>query len=142
MAPTLEHSPGRIAAATRAPTTAGHVLMLVLALGACGRSPVHEYPDSPSVDAEVYAHGFCSFKCYRLDQCDLTGGIPKQTCEQTCIDEALETLPDDPCWAEQIELRRCIVREAACDGVEDEELPSGSEAECEHRAEQLEACGS
>lgn len=115
-------------------------LALASALLACGRGPVHLPIEGPTVDAEIYALGFCSFKCYRLDQCGLTGGVPKQTCEQTCIDDALDTLPDDPCWAEQIELRRCIVRETACEGVEDEELPSGSEAVCEHRQQELTAC--
>lgn len=118
-------------------------LALTSTLLGCGRGPVDLPTRGPTVDAEVYAHGFCSFKCYRLDECGLTGSISNQTCEQTCIDDALEIPPgDDPCWAEQIELRRCIVRETTCEGVEDEELPAGFELACEHRAEQLEACGS
>lgn len=108
--------------------------------GSCGRGPVDLPTDGPGVRGDIYALGFCSLKCYRLDQCSLTGGIPKQTCEQTCIDDALETLPDDPCWAEQIELRRCIVRETACDGVEDEELPAESEDLCEHRQRVIDEC--
>ena len=107
---------------------------------ACLRDPIRDLDDSPTVDAGIYALGFCSHKCYRLDQCDLTGGIPKQTCERSCVDEALQIFPSDPCWAEQIEVRRCIVRETTCDGVEDEELPSGSETVCDHRQQELDAC--
>lgn len=115
---------------------------LALALLACGRGPVDLPLTGPTVPADIYAFGFCSLKCWRLDECDLTGGIPKQTCEQTCVDEALETLPGDPCWAEQIELRRCLVRETTCDGVADEELPAGAEAVCDHRERELDACAS
>jgi hypothetical protein len=115
------------------------VVALASALLACGRTPIVLPDEGPTVDAEIYALGFCSLKCYRLDQCDLTAGIPKEACEQTCIDDALDTLPDDPCWAAQIELRRCWVREAACDGVADEELPAGSDA-CDHRQLLLDAC--
>lgn len=120
-------------------STTALAVALAWALSACGRTPIVLPDDGPTVDAEIYAFGFCSLKCYRLDQCDLTGGVPKETCEQTCIDDALVTLPDDPCWAEQIELRRCWVRETACDGVDDEELPAGSDA-CEHREQELDAC--
>ncbi len=115
-------------------------LALASALASCGRTPIDLPNPGPTVDAWVYALGLCSFKCYRLAQCDLTMGIPKETCEETCIDDALESLPDDPCWAEQIEVRRCWVREAECDGVADEELPAGSPA-CERREQQLDACG-
>lgn len=116
------------------------VTACVAGLGSCGRGPVDLPSDGPGVRGDIYALGFCSLKCYRLDQCGLTGGIPKATCEQTCVDDALETLPDDPCWAEQIELRRCIVRETACDRIEDEELPAGSEDLCEHRQHELDEC--
>ena len=125
-------------------STLGPALAMALAaaLLACGRTPVQLPDEGPTVDANIYALGLCSFKCWRLDQCDLTGGVPQQTCEQTCIDDALETLPDDPCWAEQIEVRRCLVREAACEGVDDEELAPGSEAVCDHRRQLLDACDS
>jgi hypothetical protein len=116
-------------------------LVLAATLVSCGRGPVYLPFDGPTVDADVYALGFCSLKCYRLDQCGLAGGTSKEACEQTCVDEALETLPGDPCWAEQIELRRCVVRETTCDGVADEELPAGSEAVCAHRQRELDACG-
>jgi hypothetical protein len=116
------------------------IVALASALLACGRTPIVLPDEGPTVDGWIYALGFCSFKCYRLDQCDLADE-PKETCEATCIDDALDTLPDDPCWAEQIELRRCLVREAACDGVDDEELPTGSDA-CEHRQQDLDACES
>jgi hypothetical protein len=125
-------------------STLGPALALALtaALLACGRTPIILPDEGPTVDAEIYALGFCSFKCWRLDQCDLTGGVPKETCEHTCIDDALATLPGDACWAEQIEVRRCLVREAACEGVDDEELPAGAEAVCDHRQQQLDACDS
>lgn len=112
---------------------------LASALLACGRTPIVLPDEGPTVDPWIYALGLCSLKCYRLDQCGLAVE-PKETCEAECIDEALETLPDDPCWAKQIEVRRCWVRRAECDGVADEELPAGSEAVCEHREEELDAC--
>lgn len=117
------------------------VLAMVLAptLLACGRTPIILPNEGPTVDPWIYALGFCSFKCYRLEQCGLAVE-PRDACETTCIDDALETLPDDPCWAEQIEVRRCWVRNADCDGVVDEELPAGSEAVCEHREQVLDAC--
>lgn len=110
------------------------------ALLACGRTPITLPDETPTVDPYIYALGFCSLKCYRLDQCALATQS-KDACEDACIDDALETLPDDPCWAEQIELRRCSVREAECDGVADEVLPAGSNA-CDHRQQQLDACDS
>lgn len=128
---------------SRYPPTSRAALAASAWLGlACGRGPVDLPIAGPTVGAEIYALGFCSLKCYRLDECGLTGGISKETCEQTCVDDALETVPTDRCWAEQIELRRCVVRETSCEGVEDEELPAGSEGLCVHRQQQLDACGS
>jgi hypothetical protein len=118
------------------------LVALASAPAACGRTPPDLPERGPTVDGWIYAYGLCSFKCHRLDECGLAGDSSQQACEDACIDEALDTLPDDPCWAEQIELRRCIVRETTCDGVEDEELTSGLEAACEHREQELEACAS
>lgn len=127
---------------SESPSTAALAVALASALSACGRTPIDLPERSPTVDAEIYALGFCSFKCYRLDQCGLAGGVSTEACEQTCIADALESLPEDPCWAEQIEVRRCWVREAACDGVEDEVLSADWETACEHREQELDACES
>ncbi len=88
----------------------------------------------------IYAYGFCSHKCYRLDECGLAVES-KDACERACIDEALETLDSDPCWAQQMELRRRFVLEAQCDGVDDEELPAGAAAVCDEREGELLECG-
>jgi len=109
---------------------------------ACGRTPIDLPNDGPTVGAEIYALGFCSLKCYRIDQCGLAGGVPKETCQQECIDDALRVLPVDPCWAEWIEVRRCWVRETDCDGLEDEELPANADFVCDRRERELDACES
>jgi len=114
--------------------------MLLLASGSCGRSPVHLVDEGPTIDPWIYALGVCSLKCYRLDQCGLATES-QEVCEAECIDDALELLPDDPCWSEQLELRRCSIRETECSGVADEELPAGSDA-CDHREQDLAACSS
>lgn len=107
-------------------------VVLVLSF-ACGRSPVELSDDGPAVDPLVYALGFCSMKCWRLDACRL-GNIPTRECEQVCIDDAVEPLPDDPCWAEWMELRCCRVLETACEGVADERLVGDLEGICEDPA--------
>lgn len=115
-------------------------LAMALACGllTCGRTPIVLPHEGPTVDAHIYALGFCSLKCYRLEQCGLADE-PRQTCENACIEDAVESVPNDPCWAEWIEVRRCWVRRAECDGVGDEELPVGSTL-CEHREQELDAC--
>lgn len=67
-------------------------------------------------------------------------GIPHHDCEAACVDEALAELPDDPCWAEAIELRRCLVRGSACEDVPEETAPAGPGTTCEPTAADLDAC--
>lgn len=112
------------------------------ALAACGRTPPELLERGPTVDGWIYAYGFCSFKCYRLDECGLAGDVSQEACEDACIDDALETLADDPCWAQWIELRRCHVRRTDCEHVEAEEPTPSADAMCERRAEELDACES
>ena len=116
------------------------VAALLLPLLACGRSPIDPPDQGPTVDATIYALGFCSLKCWRLEECGLADGATQDDCEDSCIDDALDALPGDPCWAEWIELRRCRVLEATCTGVEDEELPVDAQQACDERQQQLEAC--
>lgn len=107
---------------------------------ACSRGPIQPEPDGPTVDAELYATGFCSLKCYRLAQCGLADEADHEACEDACIDDAVESLPGDPCWAEWIEARRCRVRETTCDGVADENPPDPPVSLCEHRESLLDQC--
>jgi hypothetical protein len=110
----------------------------------CHRGPL-EPDDGLTVDAEVYAFGFCALRCFRLDECGFEGGTPygepAGLCEEECVDELLETVRDDPCWSEEVELRRCIVDEVECDGLPDEDLPLGAGSPCEDDAATLDACG-
>jgi hypothetical protein len=110
------------------------------ALAACGRTPPDLRDRGPTVDGWIYAYGFCSFKCHRLEQCGLAGEVSRDACETACIDDALETLSGDPCWAQWIELRRCHVRRTDCEDVEAEAPTPSARAQCERRAEELDAC--
>ncbi len=115
------------------------VTSLSLFLAACQRAPLEPNDDGPTIDARGYAHGFCSLKCYRLAECGLDEASTP-SCADECVDEAVNALPLDPCWAEWIELRRCSVLNASCDGIADEMLPAGSETICERREQGLGAC--
>jgi hypothetical protein len=121
-------------------TTVSIMVTSLLHLAACGRSPIDEPDRGPTVDAMVYALGFCSLECWRIEQCGLESTTSTEECEDACIDDALDALPGDPSWAEWIELRRCRVLEATCDGVGDEQLPPGAEAVCDLRQQRLDAC--
>ena len=115
---------------------------LAIHSAACGRSPPGEPDRGPTVDGAIYALGFCSLKCWRLEQCGLADPSAQDDCEAACVDDALDTLPDDPCWAEWIELRRCRVLEATCAGVDDEELPADMDDICDERQQRLDTCES
>ena len=107
---------------------------------ACARGPVGEEADEgPTIDAEHYVGGFCSFKCWRLEECGGSESAAPEDCEAPCVEDALEALPEDPCWADGVEVRRCAVRYAECPDVRDETLPAGSDA-CDPKLERLEAC--
>ncbi len=88
----------------------------------------------------IYAHGFCSLKCYRMAECGLTEKSDTPACEDECTDDAVDALPSDPCWAEWIESRRCAVLNASCEGVDEEVVAGESEASCEGREQDLMAC--
>ena len=117
------------------------LVLAVLALGAaCARGPIGEEADEgPTIDAELYASGFCSFKCWRLQECGGSEGAAPEVCEAPCVEDALEALPEDPCWADAIEVRRCAVRYAECPDIHDETLPAGSDA-CDPKLERLDGC--
>jgi hypothetical protein len=111
----------------------GMGLALAVLVG-CHRGPL-EPDEALTVDAEVYAFGFCALRCFRLDECGFEGGTPygepAGLCEEECVDELLETVRDDPCWSEEVE----------CDGLPDEDLPLGAGSPCEDDAATLDACG-
>src|SRR5687768_14809753 len=115
--------------------------VLLTLLVACGPGPImDEGDDGPTVDANVYAQGFCSLRCWRLGECGLAAGVPAQECEMDCVDEALAQLAEDPCWAECIEQRRCLVRWSACEEVLEEDAPTGPGTPCEEQTDDLDAC--
>ena len=118
----------------RALVTAAAATLLL----ACHRDPIQPADDRLTVDATVYARGLCSLKCYRLTECP--EHAPAADCEQGCIDEALENLAGDPCWAEWIEVRRCGVRWSQCAEVPDETIPADAPESCAARVEQLAQC--
>ena len=111
-------------------------LLTFLAL-ACHRQLGEPEDERLTVDAEVVARGLCSLKCYRLGECGLA---PDDSCEDTCVEEALDALPGDPCWTQWIEVRRCGVRWATCDGVADETIPPSAESTCAPKLDRLAQC--
>ena len=118
------------------------LVLLVVALAvpsACSRGPITPEDEGPFVDAELYARGFCAQRCYRLDECGLPGAEDREQCKLECTEDALTTLETDACWEAQIELRRCIVVEATCEFVEDEDMPVEG-TRCEARQAELDAC--
>lgn len=114
---------------------------VALLLAACTRGPIDDPGDEgPTVDADIYARGFCSLRCWRLEECGLDEGVAHEQCEEACVDDAVAALPDDPCWAEAIELRRCVVRWSACGDVPEESAPVGPGTTCAPQADALDAC--
>jgi hypothetical protein len=109
------------------------------ALLGCTRDPISPDDEGPFVDAERYARGLCAQRCYRLDECDLQGAEDREQCKVECTDDALTTLESDPCWEAQLELRRCIMVEATCEFVADEDLPVAG-TRCEARELDLRMC--
>ena len=108
---------------------------------ACSRGPIEPDDDRLRVDAETYARGLCSLKCYRVEECGLASQTAEE-CKAECVDEALETVAGDPCWAQWIEERRCHVEKSSCENVLDESPGPAAEAACERRSEQLSSCES
>ena len=114
------------------------LMVLLLLPAACGRTPIDVQEQASLVDPWVYALGLCSLKCFRLEECGVATQSKVQ-CEDACIEEALFT-PDDGCWSEWIEARRCRVRYAECRDVEDEELGAGLAGLCSERQAELDVC--
>ena len=105
----------------------------------CTRDPISEEEDGPVIDARPYAEGYCSLRCYRVEECGLEPEVSREACEQACYDEAIDAL-DDPCWVEVIELDRCVVREMTCDDVAQEDPAIVDGSPCESWRDLLDAC--
>jgi len=115
------------------------LIAMLWMVASCGRTPVVLGDEPPLVDPWVYALGLCALKCFRLDQCGLALH-PRDACVDACIEEALDT-PDDGCWSQWIEARRCRVRYAECQDIEEEVRAPDFESICAEREAAYEACG-
>jgi hypothetical protein len=115
------------------------LVVLMLFAPSCARDPISEGPDGPVIDARPYAEGYCSLRCYRVEECGLDPDVSREACEQACYDDAIDAL-DDPCWVEEIELDRCVVREMSCDDVAQDHPEIADGSPCEAWRDRLDAC--
>ena len=102
----------------------------------CQRDALGTGDDIPTVEAEPYAHGLCSLKCFRLVECGINDD--SVVCEDACTEAALDEIHDDSCWAQRIEARRCRVRWTSCDRLADESAPDSGV--CDGVEDRLSAC--
>lgn len=129
----VDDGPGQSLVATVA-------LSLCLVVVGCFRETIPiAREEGPTVDARPYSEGLCSFRCARLQECNELQ-IELAACQDDCVEDALATLFDDPCWVETMELRRCVARKMSCDAITADELPDEPGTPCDDWLDNLEAC--
>ena len=119
------------------PRLARGLLVALLLAVACQREPLDE-DQGPTIDPEVYALGVCSLRCWRQTQCGEPASA-EPACADACIDDAIGALPDDPCWAQWMELRRCSIKAATCEMLAAVDIVEDNAA-CPPFANELASC--
>lgn len=102
---------------TIAKTRAYRFLARCVCAWCTGCAPDVPVDDGDGADAEVYARAVCENLCTKYEEC---APVPESfgTCVASeCVDMFFEKFedPDEPCFVEEVELKRCWTERESCD---------------------------